>query len=242
MLLNKKLTFFLSILLIGLSFESCNIDSKDFFAKGDVVFLKKIINNQEVFAASYYAYGSDKLGSASVTTPQASTTELEPYTTDNYYYYWEPESYDFSATYPTQGLYSFSVTNSEGETLVVSDDQYFDNVGFAEIYSMNYYDSIDKYFIGWNMVTHADLYVVSLFNTANDLIYTSYTIDSNSPTLELTYGSYGAWAESPVEGERYIIQIQSIVYDPNATDDDYSYNVQEISYSETEFVWGNELE
>jgi len=242
MLKHNKLYLSISILLMGFYLVSCNSDSKDFAAQGDVVFLKKEMNGQEVFGASYYVYGNEKLVSATVTTPLATTIELAPYATNSYYYYSEPDSNEFSTSSPAEGTYSFNVTNSDGTSVVVSDFQNFDNLDFAQIDSFAYYNEYDEYYVAWNVVSNADIYVVNLYNSANNIIFTSYSVAADSPAYVLSYGYYGTWDESPVSGNTYTIQIKSIKYDSDVTNDDYSYNVQEISYSKTEFVWGDETE
>lgn len=235
---NKKLLFPITLLLVSLYLVSCYDSETEFSAIGDVLFLKATFDDQEVFATSYYVYGNSSLSSASVTTPLATTIQLEPYSTNTYIYYLEPDSSQYTTSYPTEGSYLFDVTSADGNTFSVTDDQDFYDLDFAQIDSLYYDDTYDGYYLSWNVISGADSYAIYLYNSENELVFISNSIDADAPEYILLYGYYGTWYDSLNSSETYTIQIRTIKYDSDATTSDYSYNIQEISTSNFNIVWG----
>jgi len=237
---NNKLSFLIFMLFISLILQSCSNTETEFSVVGDVVFLKTIIDNEEVYGVNYYAYGNNSLSAASVITPLSKTVQLEPYSTNTYIYYLEADSSDYTTSYPTEGTYTFDITSADGNTLTATDDQELYDIGFAQIDSMSYDSDYDGYYLTWNEVSGADIYVISLYDSDEELVFSSYSIDADAPEYVLLYDYYGSWEDAPEVDETYTMKIKSIRYDSDATSSDYSNNIQEVSYIDFQFIWGEE--
>jgi len=237
---NNKLLIPISFLLIGFFLNSCTNTDTEFSAVGDVIFIKTIIDSQEVFGVYYYAYGNNSLSAASVTTPLSQTIQLEPYSSNTYIYCLEPDSSDYTTSYPIEGSYTFYITEGEGNTLTVTEEQEFYNLDFAQLDSLYYDTTYDGYYLSWNMVPGADIYQIYIYDSENEPIFVSNSIDADAPEYVLLYDYYGSWEDVPEIDETYTMQIKSIRYDSDATSSDYSNNIQEISYNNFQFIWGEE--
>jgi len=114
------------------------------------------------------------------------------------------------------------------------------DIGIAELDTMKYDSDYDGYYITWNVVSDADAYAVYLYDEDDEPIFISYSVDVDAPEYILLYGYYGTWDDAPEEDETYTLRIKSIKYDADATSSDYIHNIQEISYNDFTFVWGEE--
>jgi hypothetical protein len=238
----KKLKKFRSswlVLVLLFAVVACNDKDDSFSANGDVVFLKKKIDNQVVTAAAYYLYANQGVDSVTVTLPgNSGVVELKQYETSSYSFWNEPKAEDFMAGFPTIGEYKFNVTSQKGESFETTDEQDFYNLSFAEIDSMNFNQVNLWFYVRWNDVQGADSYVARLFKLSGEMIFNGYTINADEPEYYIsTYHVTGKWEEAPVYGQRYMLKISSIKYDDDATDDNNVFNVQEVSETVQEIIW-----
>jgi hypothetical protein len=228
-----------SLLLLSFlpMFSGCSDSETEFSANVDVIYVSKIIDNETVYGESYYAYGNSPIQSTTMSTPSGTTLQLDAYSS-GYVFAKVPENdSDYSSSEPTGGTYTFTITGNDGETQVLSDEQSFYGLNFTQIDSMSYYSSYDGFYVSWDTVTGADSYIVCLYDTTGSMIFSSYAIEANYPKFSVVSGYYGTWDKAPVIGNKYKLQIQSVIYDGNANSDNYFYNVQEISYSDFEITW-----
>ena len=231
---------YLPILSVIFILAACSMGSDtEFQVYGDVIFIKKIVDDEPVVATAYYAYSNEILASCSVTPPNSETSvELEAYGTNVYTFYQEPSEEDYTTDSPNEGNYLFNVTNSKSETIEVNDEQSFYDLDFAQIDTSVFDQTNYWFYVGWEEVTGADSYIVSLLNSSGETIFTGYSVDADSPAYFITTAyTVGSWVDTPSYGETYTLRIRCYIFDSDATDDDYAYNIQEISQKDYEIVW-----
>lgn len=236
----KNLRNSLLFLVMLFAFNACTkYEHEQFEVTGDVVFIKKIINEEIVSATAYYAYGNDNISSTTVTLPyEEGTVELEPFETYTYTFISQPEDVDFTINPPIPGNYSFEVTSTNDETIYASDDQEYVNMGFAENISIDFDENINGLSIEWDEISDADTYIVRIFDTSDEMIFNSPVISANTPEYFISgYFNNGTWSDTPVNDEDYILKIESLKNDADVTVYDYVYNVQEITITEQQFTW-----
>lgn len=238
----KTLNFSVIVLSVAaIFFAGCQNEENDVFnVNPDVIFLHKVINNDTVTGVAYYAHGSQGITEAVVTLPDdGGTVQLGEHPNSTYTFYLEPTDEDYSdeENFPS-GNYVFNVMSADGESLEITDLQEKDNLGFAQLDSTGF-DNVQKvYYFDWEEVDGAQSYVALLLNSEGEVIFTSYPIDDESPVYYLsTYYDFGAWDSHPQKDENYTLRIQSYIYDADATNSDYVYNIQEISIADYPLVW-----
>ncbi len=238
----KRLNFIrngLLILALLIAFTACNKEEDEFSVNCDVIFIKKKVNEEIVFGAAYFVYSNKSLVSAAVTDPNGGgPINLETFEDYSYTFLYEPVEEDFSTNFVIPGSYSFDISNTEGETIEATDEQEYSNVGFAEIDSLNFDVNNAGLYIGWNEVSGADAYNVRIYKTTGDMVFSGNLTNANTPEYFVSdFYTTGTWSEEPVKGQNYILRVQCIKYDPDATNNDYVYNVQEYSVTEQPITW-----
>ncbi len=239
----KRLNYFsggLLILVLMFLLGACNKNNDEIFEiDGDVVFIKKTINDEVVWGAAYYAYGNKSISSATATLPNSvGTVDLEAYGSYTYTFTKEPGDQDFGLNFPMPGSYSFEATNTSGLTAEATDDQDYYNIGIAEIDSIIFEPENLWLHVKWNDVDGADAYVVRLFKTNGVMIFNGVILGTDEPEYFIsTYHNTGTWSEAPVKNSTYELRVQSIIYDSDATASDFNQNVQEISVASQPIVW-----
>lgn len=235
------LKFLVLLFATTLLLSSCNDDDDDeFTAYSDAVFIKKKIDGQTKVATNYYAYSINGIESVKVKTPYNNIIELDKYQNSSISFWKEAADSTYTTGIPAEGIgtYNFEVIGKDGDTLNVKDVQAFDNISIPEIDSMSYTSSKGLY-VHWDSIIGADSYVLKMFDTNENLIFTGIELKASYPYSYLLYGnsSWGSWESSPENDKSYVLRIYGRVYDSNATSSDYAYNVQEISISDSTITW-----
>jgi len=215
-------------------------ESVDFDVSTDVIYLRKVVDSDTVTGVSYYVHGNKEMTTATVTLPDdGGTIELEQHPNSSYTFYKEPVDEDYASEESVPaGSYVFNVVSNEGELLEISDVQEMNNLGFARLDSTAF-DEVQKYFyFDWEEVEGAQSYVALVLNSEGEVIFTGYPVDDATPAYYLSaYYDFGTWDSHPQKDETYTLRIQSYIYDSDATNSDYVYNIQEISIADYSLTW-----
>lgn len=234
LLLNAILAFF----ILGLS--SC-LKEKDeaFEVQGDVYYINKTVNNEIVHSTIYYAYGNQRIESATVTTPVSSQTIDLAQSADFYNYFIKsPEEADYTTDIPETGKFDFEITSSLGEVIYCADEQTFENLPGAEIDSMEFDSNNFWLKIYWNEVEDCDGYFVKLLNQDGDIIFDGYSVAPDYTEFIISqYYSTGKWNENPVNNEEYTVTLQTFLYDDDATAENFAYSIREVTVKDTVVTW-----
>ncbi len=228
------------ILALLIAFTACNDKSGDEFSVNcDVIFIKKKVGEETVYGTAYFVYSNKSLASVAVTDPNGGgPINLEALDNSSYTFLYEPGENDFSTDFVIPGSYSFDISNTEGETIEATDEQEYSNIGFAEIDSLSFDVNNAGLYIRWNEVSDANAYNVRIYKTTGDVIFSGNLINASTPEYFISdYYTTGTWTEQAVKGQNYILRVQCIKYDSDATNNDYVYNVQEYSVTEQPITW-----
>jgi len=243
----NKHNYFKTLMLLIISaltfvLGSCNDDdNEEYTACGDAVFIKRKIKGQVKTCTNYYAYCSYGIGSTKVTTPSNNIFELEKYNDSGTTFWYESADSVYVEGAPKEGTGSYFFTiisESGGDSIVIEDQQEFDDIALAEIDSLYYSESTGHY-VGWDSISGADSYRVYLLNSDNNIVFAGDELTPSNSEINLLYDTTsGTWIEKPESGKSYIIRIYGRVYDSDATSKNYIYNIQEISIRDTIITWG----
>jgi hypothetical protein len=234
--LRKHLLFVFLFLILG---ACSNEDITEFEVHGDVMFVKILVDGEPVVGTAYYAYSNKILSSCTVSPPGADQNiDLAAYQTNTFLFAYEPSNGDFSSDSPNEGIYLFNAKSSDNESIEVSDEQSFSDLGFAQLDERTF-DTIENWLhLTWGEVTGADSYKVSLIDTSGVTVFSGYAIKADSPECYIsTLYDVGTWTKYPVYDDKYTIRIQCNIYDSDATEEDYAYSIQEISQKDYSIVW-----
>ena len=234
-LLTKAL---LAFMILGLA--SClNDDEEPFDAKADVYYINKLVNGEWVHGTTYYVYGNQTMSGATVTTPVSMETITLQSAAGFYNVLVDsPDEGDYSTSTPEEGNFIFEITSEKGEVLNASDVQEFVNLEGAMIDSIEFDENNFLMKIQWNEITNCDGYYVKLYDSSDNLVFEGYGVTNE--VTEFTISEYlttGIWNADPVKGDDYQILLQTFVYDDDATDADFSYNIKEVTVRDTTVMW-----
>lgn len=222
---------------LALGFFACDDDdgnSAPFDIIGDVLVVKKLVGEEAMYANSYIAYGNQPMSLAQVTTPSGEEIMLSPAGSDNYTYAQSPGSDDYMPEIE-EGNYMFDVINEDIPHQDV-DLLVFSNIDFTEITLFE--TDVDMLTVEWEENDMAEAYMLRMVDEQGAVIFMSqllgtqverFVIDPNDPQ--------GTWAELPNSGEDYTFELLAYLFEEDATDSDYTFNVQEISITEEMFTW-----
>lgn len=234
----KKFGKILIVVFLVSGLYSCDEESGtlNFKIIGDVLVLKKKVNDATVYAQAYFAYGTEPMTSAEVVTPGGNSIALLPL--DQLQLTWAKEATanDFSTNLPQVGSFKFSVVN-EGITHEASDLLVFDNIDFPVIDSTSYSTFNQTMTVEWQAVEGANHYMVKLAKPDGTIIYFSNLLFNNVLSFEIDT-NLGSWTEYPVDGGTYSLEVHAIKYESEANQTEYAYQVQEVSIAEKDIVWG----
>lgn len=205
----------------------------------DVVFLKKLVNGEPAVGTAFYAYSNKPLASATVTPPNSSqSVNLAAFGINTLAFTYEPSDDEYTTSPPTEGNYLFNITSADNETVEISDEQSFYDLGFAQIDEKTFDTNNNWLHLTWGEVSGADYYTVSLINSSDETIFTGYPLKADSPEFYIsTLLDVGIWTIQPTYNESYTLRIKCYKYDSDATADDYNYNLQEVSTKDYQIVW-----
>jgi len=234
----QKLGKYALLVVLATGMFACNKDDNttSFTVIGDVFVTKRLINDQEMFAKSYFAYGNDAMETAEVTTIDGDTYELEPTSSYENIYAKLPTASDYTTDIPEEENYQFNVVN-EGIPHQSTDLLLFDDLQFpviTEVSLENYVLSVD-----WETGDDAEAYIVQLINQSGSIVFSSQILSTQYTHFEIESTNIsGTWATGyPVVGDTYTLELSAVIFDPEAGDVDYEFHIQEIAISENDITW-----
>jgi len=234
------------MLIFILSFLSCTRDEEKtpFEAVGDVYYLNKMANNKKVSALSFYAYANKAMTTAVVSLANGGSITLSDQKENSFVRFKEPAENDFGTNIPMEGHYNFDLESKDGDRLTSTDVLKRENLGFPEILKITYEDVDYSYDVEWSEVNAADEYFIKLLDKNASIVFTSATIEKGSTAFTLIQDELGTWEKEIVVGSNYLLQVFAVAYDGDAdatatvgSISSPPFNMQEISFSETEFIW-----
>ncbi len=239
----KMFQFAAIAMLMSIIFTACNDDSDpEFEIAGDVYVVKKKMNAEVQYAPLYVVYSINGVGmsSATVTPPSGETISLAG-STGSVTYAKEPEDEDFTTEAPEEGNYLFKAVSTKEEELQLNDELELDNLAIPEFDTL-YFDNSNTLKAKWFKVSGADGYYLRIRNSDGKLIYNGAWLNDDTKEFTITEGSStsGSWGETPTDGDTYTVQLNAFTFEPNVTQSNYGYNLQEISIGEKEVTWGKE--
>jgi len=225
------------VLLVLGGFASCKDEQETapFEVTGEVILIKRMIDDEVMYARTYFAYGNQPMQSGEVTLAEGGTLPLTA--ADDTKRTWQktPAIVDFSATVPVIGQFDFTVMNEDIEHMV-SDVLEFNDLGFPTIDSAGYNNGTIR--VEWQDVANADSYLVRMVDENYELVFVGQLLNTNYTTYEIASNS-GVWSKTPANGETYMVEVHAFKFEDGATNENYLYNANDLSIASKEVVWGN---
>lgn len=233
----QKISKVVILALVFAGFVSCESDDAEpFTVKGDAYLITRLENDDLIFAMAYYAYGSQAMSMAKVTSPESEEIMLQAISDVQNIYAVEPTLSDFSSDIGIEGDYTFEVSN-EGIAHQVIDEVNFDIVDIPVI-DTTYYNTFSQVLsVEWEPDGSFNQYMVKMTELDGELVFASRLLGGSVMKYEIDE-NLGSWFKYVESGKEYLVELHGILYEPDATNDDFLYNVQEISIGTQEAVWG----
>lgn len=241
---NRKIHFIGILLLIaaGFIYNSCTEErlkeTEEFFeGTGDIYIQKKKVDGETVYAPYYYLHGNTSIRSASVETPGGEMFELKSFEYLDTYKK-DPKEDEFTTSMIETGIYYFSGTFGDNdEPFKINDSFYAHLIDFPQIDSVGY-DTTDYHiYVFWDEVSDADIYGVTLLNNTGNLVFDGPALTSAADSFAI-YLNAKEWTTTPYKGDVFTLQLHAFSLDEEGTNTNWFYNIECISYSETQVTWG----
>ena len=228
------------IVLLGIiiGFFACDDDDNTaaFEIIGDVYTIKKLEDNDVIFAKAYFAFGNQPMSLAQVTTPEGEEIMLEPLPGNDNVYSKEPGMNDFTDEIPETGNYTFDVINEDIPHQAV-DLLEFDFLDIPVIDTTYWNEATQTMSVEWDQLEDAESYLVKLSDLDGNIVYVGQLLASVNVKFEIDL-STGSWFSFAEPGTAYNVELHAFMYEAGSGNDDYMYNIQEISIGVKELIWG----
>lgn len=218
--------FILFVLAAGLA--SCGEDTETaaFTGVGDVMVIKRKLQDETRYARSFAAYANHPMTSAVVSLPEGGTLTLESELGNKQTYYHEPSIGDFSVEVPELGLFEFTVVNEDIEH-IFSENAAFNDLDFVTIDTISVNSGVVH--IEWQLISEAGAYRVRMVDENNEQIFNGDLLGTNSKIYE--------FAPTQAEtGKTYFVEVFAFSFEAGSGNDPVR-NIEEISISANEIVW-----
>jgi hypothetical protein len=230
----------LSVLLMvfaGLASCNKNDNTAPFEVIGEAAIIKKLVEEELVYARVYYAYGNQPMASATVTLPEGGVYTLSAADSYKRTYYKEPEAADFSTSVPETGIFTFKVVNEDIEH-TVNEELVARGLGIPNITEATPSAANQSITVKWNLVADAENYLVRLLDDQDEQVFSGTLLKNSVVSFIIAPGS-GTWNKTLENGKTYTVQVEAFIYEDSATSNDYMYNIDEIAIGSKSIVWTN---
>lgn len=223
----------LAFAIVG--FVACNTNDGEvsFEVVGDVFVIKKMDADDIVYGSSYYAYGNKAMTEAIVTNDNNEEIELGQIEESPYTYGLKEE---FSLELPEGGSFKFEVVQ-EGISYEDVDELLFEDIDLPLIADAKVENQILE--IEWEAGLNDEYHTIRILNEDDELIYVSDLLASQVEELLVDPSKESEnWATGyPNVGDTYTMELHGVLFEENANNSNYLYNLQEIAISKTEIEW-----
>jgi hypothetical protein len=233
----EKIVFIFALILF---FPGCIKDDEPVVeAHTDAYVIKRKIGDEEKVAIAFYAFANTRLTSVTVTPAPGlgESFELEADSMSFYSFYKDPEPEDFKTIWPIESDYHFEVFTKDGLVIQQTDHLEKAELDIPAIASTIYFPINNALKVQWDQYVGADGIVLKLLDNDRDVLFISHTIMPTSAESFIAQGT-GNWFSIVNPGDRIILQVQSIAYESNVTEENNMYNVATLSIAEKNIVWG----
>lgn len=231
-------TLLTALILCIFLFTSCKKDSEIVYeADVDVFVKKKLVDGLVKYAPIYYAYGTAAIESVTVTSPgELATIDLEQSASYPAIFLSNTCETDFTEEMPLEGSYTFDIKFVSGSSYTISEYLYGEELDLPVI-SECYWDSdYSSIYLSWESVSNAYAYNVSFWDADKNLIFSSIAYNSESSEILINTNTT-VWYATPTSDLPITVELNAYSFDSDATEDEWTYNIQCNSTSVVETVW-----
>ena len=231
-------TLLTALILCNFLITSCNKDSEIVYeADVDVFVEKKLVDGVVKYAPVYYAYGTASIESVTVTSPgELATIDLEQSASYSTIFLSNTSETDYTEEMPLEGSYTFNIKFESGSSYSASEYFYSEELDLPVI-SEYYWDSnYSSIYLSSESVSNAYAYNVSFRDADNSLIFSSIAYNSESSEILINTNTT-VWYDSPASDLPITVELNAYSFDSDASEDEWTYNIQCNSVSATETVW-----
>lgn len=205
------------------------------------VFVQKVVQDgAEKYGLAFWVVGNKALDSVTVEGPDDESWALEEDPSGNRVYSLFPEEEDYTDLMPEIGDYTFTVKSTQADeaALTLKDELEDDELDAVVIDSTNF-DNL-KLKVFWQEIEGTDAYVIRLYDDSDDLIFISPKQDDDKTDFAfgLTDAGWSNSSNKAQDGETYRIEVLALLYESGSTSANEDYNIQFISRTSTNVVWG----
>ncbi len=225
-----------AILFICSLLNSCNKNDNSITAYADVFVQKKLDDGITKYSKVCYITAFSPLNSASVNLPDNTDMDLNAYKSD-YYFLNESNSTQYEESFPLTGTYLFKAIYDGEQIFEASDILESEELEFPVFVEANYDNDNERVYLAWDSVPNTDGYIIRLFEQNGEVIFNSPMLTNDSNEYYFGLGTSSTWYATPCANTSYNLAVIAVLFDDDATNTNFSYNIQCHSTTETEIIW-----
>ena len=203
------------------------------------VFIQQITENGESKTAlAFWVFANQSIDTVTAEGPDAETWALKKEPTSSQIFSLFPEAEDYSSESPATGTYKFAVSgNQAGEApLNITDELGSEVLGAMLIDTVGFENS--KLTVKWEPLANVEAFLVRLYDGSDELMFVGPKLISTASEFSFGVADSG-WSDKKAEnGKTYRLEVLGIRYEAGSTAMNRDYNVQFISMTSTDVVWG----
>ncbi len=205
------------------------------------VFVQKVLEDTVVkYGLSFWVLGNKDLESVEIEGPDDGSWTLEAEGDVDRVFILYPEAGDYIDEMPATGDYAFTLTSKQAGELPLTlkdkletkeiDVAVVDSIGFGNL----------KQYVSWGKVTGAENYYIRLYSDSGKRLFQSLKLGKDADDYAFGVDDDGWLDENEVaeEGETYQLEVIALLYETNTNASNEDFNVQMISISSNQLVWG----
>ncbi|TKG94682.1 hypothetical protein EYV94_12110 [Puteibacter caeruleilacunae] len=242
--MKRSKLFSLALLAFGLCgtmFTSCDDDDDyPFEVIGDAYMKKMDVEGTTKYAAVNIIYANETMSAATVTTPTGEET-LEKFYENTTAFWNKTKAEQYVEDIPAVGNYTFKGTNVGQEQLTSVDELTDDEIDLPVITRAEYDGTSSMMELEWDKVADADAYNIKMVDEDGDIVFNGPALNDKAEDYAFGLTSSGWTKPTKAEnGKTYTIHLRAYLFDDEATNANWSYNIQCISITTQEVVWNPE--
>ena len=223
----KKLQLLLAIMAVLFLLSGCEKAKVVNDASCDV-FTKAITDasGTTVYTAIHSVFSYNSMKSVSVKSPDGLTMDLTNFQNSGNSFFNQPVESDYVQLPPTAGVYTYTVTFSDGEVKTYTNTLASSSLQPAVITSLSKNSKGDSVYFAWNAIPSVDAYQLKVSRGTTQVFYQAAFKDGSSPLkANLKVGFLVSYLSSGVAGT-YTFELSGMLFETT----DYSF-IQALSTS-----------
>ncbi|PTN08329.1 hypothetical protein [Mangrovibacterium marinum] len=202
----NKVSIVCGILAMIPALFSCQSEEVLPIVNSDALILSQKIDGVTKYGLAFHTYANVAMAGVNARSESGEVYKLYSYNDYVLEFYTEMDEADFTTSLPETGVYTFSVTRTNGEELTVADELTGITIEPVELTTCEYEADNNRIHLVWDSSDQEDYSVVVLRNSEGTRVYYSSSLGSSVVSANISSSGWIGDYE-PVFGESYTVEL-----------------------------------